>query len=181
MEDTTVSCQHCGKKFNALFAKCPFCGAKNDVSNLNDKKEAICPRCKLPLHHACIRESEVAICSDCRGMWFDTDVFKYLVSKKDVYKDDSLPRSFDKKPLSRTDENRMYVPCPKCGTVMNRKNFKRISGIIIDICPKHGVWLDHGELEQIRAFVANVDMEELLALDIKLNEEEIHSSENKLK
>jgi Zn-finger nucleic acid-binding protein len=38
---------------------------------------------------------------------------------------------------------------------MNRKNFRRISGVIIDECGRHGVWLDAGELEKIRHFIAD--------------------------
>ena len=36
---------------------------------------------------------------------------------------------------------------------MVKKNFARISGVIIDECGRHGIWLDQGELEKIRHFV----------------------------
>ena len=36
---------------------------------------------------------------------------------------------------------------------MHRRNFASISGVMIDVCRKHGVWLDHSELERILAFV----------------------------
>jgi len=38
---------------------------------------------------------------------------------------------------------------------MNRKNFGRISGVLIDECSKHGVWLDAGELAKIQHFIAD--------------------------
>jgi len=38
---------------------------------------------------------------------------------------------------------------------MNRKNFGRISGVLIDECNKHGVWLDAGELAKIQHFIAD--------------------------
>lgn len=47
---------------------------------------------------------------------------------------------------------RAYIPCPSCREPMNRKNFGSISGILIDVCKDHGVWLDHGELAQALAF-----------------------------
>jgi hypothetical protein len=37
---------------------------------------------------------------------------------------------------------------------MNRKNFAQSSGVVLDVCAKHGVWLDRGELERVLGFVA---------------------------
>jgi Zn-finger nucleic acid-binding protein len=36
---------------------------------------------------------------------------------------------------------------------MNRNNFARSSGVIIDLCKKHGVWFDAEELPRIIEFV----------------------------
>lgn len=36
---------------------------------------------------------------------------------------------------------------------MNRLNYSKCSGVIIDRCIEHGVWLDGGELEKIYHFV----------------------------
>ena len=36
---------------------------------------------------------------------------------------------------------------------MNRSNFARSSGVIIDICKQHGVWFDADELPKIIAFI----------------------------
>ena len=37
---------------------------------------------------------------------------------------------------------------------MNRVNFARISGVILDTCKGHGIWFDADELDQVLAFVA---------------------------
>lgn len=50
----------------------------------------------------------------------------------DVWRDDSTPR----------------IRRPS-----NRKNFGRSSGVIVDICRRHGVWFDRGELPRVLAFV----------------------------
>lgn len=42
--------------------------------------------------------------------------------------------------------------CPKCGGGMSRVALP--SGVEIDACEDHGVWLDVGELQQILAFQA---------------------------
>ena len=39
--------------------------------------------------------------------------------------------------------------CPKCGGPMTQESLPE--GVTIDMCPAHGVWLDIGELELIRA------------------------------
>jgi len=36
---------------------------------------------------------------------------------------------------------------------MHRRNYASISGIVIDVCRKHGIWLDHSELEKVLDFV----------------------------
>jgi Zn-finger nucleic acid-binding protein len=46
-----------------------------------------------------------------------------------------------------------YVPCPDCKQLMNRNNFARSSGVIIDICRQHGIWFDSEELPKIIEFI----------------------------
>nr|WP_281412593.1 zf-TFIIB domain-containing protein [Geomobilimonas luticola] len=42
-----------------------------------------------------------------------------------------------------------YVKCPVCAKIMNRINFGTKSGVIVDRCKEHGVWLDGGELRHL--------------------------------
>jgi hypothetical protein len=42
-----------------------------------------------------------------------------------------------------------YRRCVACGKMMNRINFGRVSGTVIDVCKGHGVFLDEGALHQI--------------------------------
>src|SRR5205085_2081247 len=46
-----------------------------------------------------------------------------------------------------------YVACPICKKIMNRQNFGRRSGVVIDVCKGHGVWFEHGELRATLAFI----------------------------
>ena len=46
-----------------------------------------------------------------------------------------------------------YVKCPTCGQLMNRMNFARHSGVIVDVCKSHGTWFDRDELRQIVEFI----------------------------
>ena len=36
---------------------------------------------------------------------------------------------------------------------MNRMNFARHSGVIVDVCKRHGTWFDRDELRQIVEFI----------------------------
>jgi Zn-finger nucleic acid-binding protein len=36
---------------------------------------------------------------------------------------------------------------------MNRQNFARVSGVLIDVCKGHGVWFNQGELRRIVEFI----------------------------
>jgi Zn-finger nucleic acid-binding protein len=47
----------------------------------------------------------------------------------------------------------VYRKCPECAGTMQRKNFAKRSGVIVDWCGKHGTWLDADELEEIAAYV----------------------------
>jgi Transcription factor zinc-finger len=46
-----------------------------------------------------------------------------------------------------------YGWCPRCGQIMNRRNFGAHSGIVVDVCREHGTWFDQGELAAALAFV----------------------------
>ena len=116
------------------------------------------------------RGSVIDICPKCSGIWLDGDEFRYHTSARDIYPDMNIPRNFRREPLS---EERKYLPCVRCKKLMHRENFRRISSVLIDKCPAHGVWLDAGELEQIRSFIANGGLEDSQDKQIMENKEKI--------
>jgi len=56
-----------------------------------------------------------------------------------------------------------YVHCAVCDKVMNRVNFGKMSGIIIDVCKNHGVWFERDELRGVLQFVANGGLDRMRA------------------
>jgi Zn-finger nucleic acid-binding protein len=56
-----------------------------------------------------------------------------------------------------------YLPCPLCHNSMNRVNFGRVSGVIVDVCRDHGTWFDGGELTRVVAFVGGGGMAKMRA------------------
>jgi Zn-finger nucleic acid-binding protein len=46
-----------------------------------------------------------------------------------------------------------YLHCPVCAGLMNRQAFGRVSGVVVDVCRKDGVWFDAGELFEVVRFI----------------------------
>ena len=54
------------------------------------------------------------------------------------------------------DAQPRYLACPTCGSLLQRRNFGRNSGIVVDACRRHGVSFDRGELYRIVRFCESV-------------------------
>lgn len=149
----TVACTGClglmflGSKF------CDHCGRKaNKVEVFTDEKVGECPRCERPLESLRIGATAVRECMGCGGFWTGAETFESLCADKE---EQAAVLNFIG---TQTFENRpetavTYVPCPDCKQLMNRSNFARSSGVIIDLCRQHGVWFDADELPKIIDFI----------------------------
>ncbi len=112
-----------------------------------------CPRCATPLQARASEAIGFEECPACLGLWLPADAFKSICDVKvEEYRHNPLPgggqRHAPVEPVT-------YIKCPECDGVMNRQNFGRTSGIIIDQCRGHGVWLDNSELERIARFIVD--------------------------
>ena len=76
-----------------------------------------------------------------------------------------------------TDKVR-YVPCPECKQLMNRINFARCSGVVVDICKGHGTWFDREELSRIVEFIRGGGLDASRAREKAALEEERRSLEH---
>lgn len=144
------NCEYCGKKINSSYTICPLCGGHLH-ENLKSR-EPVCPRCNIRLDIHLHGSEEYDLCAKCGGLWLDRDEFHLATREYEVYRNDDFKGPYLREPLKETHH---YIPCVRCGKIMNRKNFGRISGVLIDECNKHGVWLDAGELAKIQHFIAD--------------------------
>jgi Zn-finger nucleic acid-binding protein len=64
-------------------------------------------------------------------------------------------KTSDEPSTQKRKPRRAYIPCPKCGKLMNHKNFSHCSGVVLDWCREHGNWFDRNELQQIVTFIRN--------------------------
>lgn len=118
---------------------------------------ARCPACSgdlLPVESG----GEAALrCPGCGGLWLDPATLSRLttaaVEPRAALPEGVPPQRRREPPKVQPDEVR-YRRCPDCDDLMNRVNFARVSGVILDVCRSHGAFLDAGELDRIRAFLA---------------------------
>ena len=138
---------------------CPRCGAayrrENEVISAGRK----CPRCKIELQVVTIGDSKVLECSKCLGLWLTTKSFERLCSDKEQQSAVLGSASLQDVDRSIPQTKVNYVPCPECSQLMNRANFARCSGVIIDLCKQHGIWFDRDELSRIVEFIRSGGLE----------------------
>jgi len=87
-------------------------------------------------------------CPTCFGLFFDPGEVQaflhsemtptFLINREEI--------TNINKERARKDLPVRYVKCPECDKFMNRVNFGATSGVVVDQCKEHGVWLDNGEL-----------------------------------
>jgi hypothetical protein len=147
----TVACPSCFAKIFRGFSNCPYCGveAEREAVAVTGRR---CPKCesKPKLVQVRIGETLVEECGRCAGLWVEHRTFERLQNDKEEH---ATILGMPAPESARANEAVRYVPCPSCGELMNRLNFARCSGVIIDTCKKDGIWFDADELRQIVAFI----------------------------
>lgn len=165
-----MPCGGCSKPIPPDARFCPNCGIPagagaasrpaltmdefRDLEKTGERSSsAKCPRCAIAMTESLYGELAVEECFSCGGMWFDERELQGFVARYRARKeavegvplDSRLQRFSPAGPV-------VYLPCPRCGRLMSRFNFGRISGVIVDKCVD-GMWLDAGEVEKIVAFI----------------------------
>ena len=157
----TMACPSClGSMFSGS-KHCHRCGAKAVAPEVNRAGgTGDCPRCKIQLNDLQIEKVNLRECHKCDGIWADAETFEIVCANSESQ---AAVLSFVSA-KHHEDENKNpvkinYVPCPDCKQLMNRNNFARSSGVIIDLCKQHGVWFDAEELPRIIDFVRQGGLE----------------------
>jgi Zn-finger nucleic acid-binding protein len=127
---------------------CPSCGARRARSMEKDT-HARCPGCKSPLQQFQVGSTALLECAACDGVWLDAAVFEELCADKASQA--AVLHRFQAATAAKARVK--YRPCARCGKMMNRINFGRISGVVVDVCKGHGTYLDPGELHAIVTFI----------------------------
>ena len=138
-----VSCPSC---FAAIFQgarHCSSCGAEVSRAAAGPRPPRPCPECRRDLAPVAVGSVILDECLACGGVFVDPPSFERICAEREqqaVVLKTSFPSP------TRTPRAERYWPCPACGRLMNRQNFARLSGVIVDVCKGHGVWFERGEL-----------------------------------
>lgn len=95
---------------------------------------------------------EIDTCAGCGGIWLDAGELDALTAEKVAPPPEGATPGSVRSPVKPEEEIR-YRECARCGDIMSRRNFGTISGVVVDECPRHGVFLDEGELQAIENFL----------------------------
>jgi Zn-finger nucleic acid-binding protein/ribosomal protein L40E len=172
------SCAYCGSSIVRDQAKlsliCPECYARNEKTSrfctacgvaFNPEpiqvegRERNCPDCTLLMPVRQVAGIALNECTECNGLWVPGESFDVLVTRaaesfrsRGQEHAPPAPRVTGANPAQQKVR---YRKCPDCDAFMQRRNYHRSSGIIIDVCRDHGTWLDADELEGIAGFIAS--------------------------
>lgn len=149
----TANCPSCFAP-NAIGARfCARCGAAMLRAVDEDAAPLPCPRCAETMTALTLGDSDVRECGACGGLWLDAPTLQRLCDAREQHTAITGMLAGRVPTAGVPADTVRYVPCPACHKLMNRINFARTSGVIMDVCKPHGVWLDRGELERVVGFV----------------------------
>ena len=180
----TIACASC---FGMMFTgskHCPHCGAVATEASPAELSILKCPRCKIDMTSIKIAGEQMRECEHCGGIWLEVASFERICASREeqsaVLSGASPAPSRQIDPQSEGSKVR-YSPCPQCGQMMNRINFARCSGVIVDVCKGHGTWFDQDELRAIVEFVRGGGLElsrEREKSEIKYEREQLRAEQN---
>lgn len=129
--------------------RCPRCA--DNAALAEGLAEGDAPRPSLGPELVELRHGPAVVraCLVCQGGWFDVGKLDAVLAHARELRS---PPEGALGPLAGAEPVR-YLRCPRCAWIMARVNYARASGIILDQCPTHGVWVDGGELLRLKAWV----------------------------
>lgn len=154
-------CTKCGNEVKDP-ARCPVCAAGRGGARKMDRKRGssphgLCPRCDAALGSESWEGSPVFVCPTCRGSFFPGQGLEEALNKlRATCASGDLAGVLAefKGRFSRSLPSAVrYKGCPQCGTVMTRRNYQTVSGVIVDTCGQHGTWVDESAFAELADFI----------------------------
>ncbi len=187
LADGALTCGFCGgqveRDARALSLLCPECFAANPsrgqfccscgVALAPEQVGAArlthhaCPVCAVPLFERRLSSASVEECTQCHGLFIPAAHFAHLVQHASQGRKAASAAAPLPPPLAPPSETVVYRRCPECSQLMQRRNYGRVSGVVVDECRVHGFWLDANELEAIGRFISSGEQERARALEAK--------------
>jgi Zn-finger nucleic acid-binding protein len=155
----SLICPECFGRNKEEARFCTACGVSFSPEQVQvEGVELPCPCCGGLMPVRQIGGVAINECPECNGVWASEEKFDLLVNRAV-----ESTRSTDPEKLNRIKprvkgsnplhQQVRYRKCPECDAFMQRRNFRKTSGVILDRCSQHGTWLDADELERIGGFI----------------------------
>ena len=157
-----MKCTACGAALPANSLVCTFCGTRNavDLRSLSastasaPESPRCCPECGTVMASVDVGHRKrffIEQCARCHGLFFDLNELQALLEDAvtPVYEVNLPLLDALQKESTVSRRGLTYISCPVCGRMMNRVNFGSRSGVVLDQCRNHGVWLEGGELRRL--------------------------------
>lgn len=157
-----MNCPCCAAPLPARGVVCAYCGHRADLdlqgwAHLQaggTNRLLHCPACRTPLETLQLQTPTALTlgrCPDCLGLFLPLGGLEALLDQavgRVWGVDHALLHSLAETPRPAPVPVR-YRPCPACGELMNRRLQGSRSGVVVDSCRDHGIWLDAGELRAL--------------------------------
>jgi Zn-finger nucleic acid-binding protein len=148
----TRCCTRCFHMNMGAALHCAGCGAELGLMSEFELSANLCADCQLPMVALAGSAGTVLDCQRCGGQFVEHALLRSLIEERESAAE-ALPEAPYRRQSKASFERVHYRPCAVCQQMMNRKNFGGASGVIVDVCAKHGTWFDAGELPQVLQFV----------------------------
>jgi len=155
-------CQSCSAPLPPNTQYCSYCGIRNDVDIrgkhdyhiVTRQSDRICPECNIAMQTIALDMQpplQIERCEQCFGLFFDPGEVETLLENvvSPVFAVNRQLLGNINKDRYQKDKPVKYLECPVCRNMMNRIAFGHRSGVVVDQCKAHGVWLDGGEITHL--------------------------------
>lgn len=148
-----MSCPTCFARLFVGAAFCPHCGARGTRQSGEAEAPLRCPGCATAMGRVQVGVLSVAECPKCAGAWVDAETFERLCQDLEAQAAVLHTAPAGEPPAATRAPQIRYRPCAACGRLMNRVNFAKSSGVVLDVCQQHGTFFDRDELHRVVRFV----------------------------
>lgn len=188
-------CKTCSAPLRANNTVCEYCNVRNDIElrftqqpvKFQKTQQRHCPKCA---DHQALTPTEllgdthliVDKCPKCFGMFLDHgELERAFDLTKDTLNFDNSQIDNLINDRAKLDSVVKYFKCPDCQNIMNRKNYGYKSGVVIDICRDHGIWLDNGELTHLLEWktLGGIELDQAMQLQRIKNENKLKRERHK--
>jgi Zn-finger nucleic acid-binding protein len=160
------ACPRCVSRVFHGHKHCPECGAELDRAADGKITELPCPRCSTTLQARLVGDIVIDECRSCQGVFLDHVAIKRVITDRQQARAQALLGALPTGVVAHVQTGKMYIKCPACHQIMNRRQFAAGAGVIVDVCKQHGTFFDVGELPQTIDFVMHGGLEKAERVEI---------------